>query len=970
MSRPTDADEFERLEQGFHELRDLDPVARDAQLKDLAVKSPELARKLAGMLRADENSALVDKDPMPSHIVGAGDFREQDEIGGYVLEELIGSGGMGTVWRARQESPKRTVALKLLRAGLPPAAAQRRFVQEADIMGSLQHPGIAKIHETGIQAGANGEFPFFVMELIDGVPLDAHARQHDLSQSSRISLFTAICDAVDHAHRKGVIHRDLKPANILVTATGQPKILDFGVARVTDSDIAATTILTDVGQLMGTIAYMSPEQTLGRPDVIDQRTDVYALGVILFELLVGRRPLEFSGLSPLKAIRIINDEEPPRLSAFDTAYAGDLEIITAKALEKEKGRRYTDAASLAADLRRHQNHQPILARPTSAAYRIGKFARRNRIVVGSTIAVILALLVGLVAATQGMRRAENSESETADALRNAEESARQSRQSLARYQGIVGFLDETLAAMNPMAAGRQYATLESFVDEVAKGLETRFPGDEESRTVLQTTLGRAYSGIENYQEARRHLSIVLDAHRKQYGSDHIMVAETLVHLARNDASARRLVDARQWIVEAIEIHEDNPGASARGARQAAHTLFGFIEFLGSRYDAARARLEKARSIGETTDWRNDWIAAKIDIVEGNYVRGIAGMEQAAAVSAKTLGEDHPTVAEITMELAECELNAGQVRTAESSARRALDLVASRFGSEFALCFRNHFVLGRVLMVMGRLKDAEKYLRALSARQDELATPETYRSSTLTTLGSVLLMRGKLSESGPILTRAIKSLRASYPEGNYILANALLLGSRQMMAERQPTQALELARESHAMGLSHPFADIDLTTGSNLARLLRSMNEVDEAISIMNEVCRRSSDRHGPAHEDSVPHRVLLGSFLFDDGRMEEAVKELDFIGDMAEPKDPGSRFIQSMGQRSLGSALFKLGEFELAEPHLLAAFEGAAKLGPRGKWIFSEVGRRLIEIYDDSEDAARETEIRRRLANAAGAQPK
>ncbi len=306
---------------------------------------------------------------------------------------LLGEGGMGTVYEAEQDSPRRPVALKVVRPGLASPALLKRFTHEAQILGRLHHPGIAQVYEAGL---ADDGQPFFAMEFIRGLPLDEYANRHGLDLAARVGLVARVCDAVQHAHDQGVIHRDLKPANILVEETGQPKVLDFGVARATDADLLTAAGLTRTGQLLGTPNYMSPEQVTADPAAIDHRADVYALGVILFELAAHRLPYRLEDRPLAEAARLILEQDPPRLGSIDPELRGDVETIVAKALEKDPARRYPSAADLAADLRRWLAHEPILARPPSALYHLRKFARRHTGLVGGVVATGVALVLGLV----------------------------------------------------------------------------------------------------------------------------------------------------------------------------------------------------------------------------------------------------------------------------------------------------------------------------------------------------------------------------------------------------------------------------------------------------------------------------------------------------------------------------------------------------------------------------------------------
>ncbi|MFQ5806601.1 MAG: protein kinase [Phycisphaerae bacterium] len=377
-------------------------------------------------------------------------------IGRYELVRRIGEGGMGVVYEARQKDLQRTVALKVIRSGLPSRNMLRRFQHEAEVLAQLHHPGIAHIYEAataevGTEKGVKVRQPFFAMEFIEGERLNDYASHHNLGTRERLDLVARICDAVQHAHQKGVIHRDLKPGNVLVDETGQPKILDFGVARATDADMQAVTTQTDTGQLIGTVPYMSPEQVTGDSAQLDTRSDVYSLGVMLYELLSGRLPHDVGSRSIPEAARRIREEEPARLASINKTFRGEIETIVVKALEKDKTRRYQSASDLAGDIRRYLRGEPIEAKRDSALYVLGKNLRRHRVIVtATTVVLVLLAAFGVLSSIQAERNRELAAAERAARLEavasknRADREAEKLRRSL--YFSRIGFAQAAYSA--------------------------------------------------------------------------------------------------------------------------------------------------------------------------------------------------------------------------------------------------------------------------------------------------------------------------------------------------------------------------------------------------------------------------------------------------------------------------------------------------------------------------------------------
>jgi len=328
-------------------------------------------------------------------------------LGDVTIVRLIDEGGMGRVYEGLQGMPCRTVAVKVVRSGVFSPTAAKRFQHEAQILGRLTHPGICRIYSVGMERLPAGEVPYFVMEYIeDALTITGYATQRSLSIRDRVTLFCEACRAVAHGHQKGIIHRDLKPGNILVDSAGRPKIIDFGVARNTDGDTALTTMHTDIGQLVGTLSYMAPEQFDGVADDLDVRADVYALGVVLYQLLAGSLPYDIAKRPVYEVARVVKEVDPRPLSLVNASLRGDLDTIVAKCLQKESDKRYSSAAELEADLGRYLRGEPISASPPRLLDAVGRLARRHRAAALAAAGVLASLVLAVVGIAVFAVRAE------------------------------------------------------------------------------------------------------------------------------------------------------------------------------------------------------------------------------------------------------------------------------------------------------------------------------------------------------------------------------------------------------------------------------------------------------------------------------------------------------------------------------------------------------------------------------------
>src|SRR4051812_36651174 len=536
----------------FQAARGIDsPEARAEFVRNACGGDQAVLERVMKLLRAFSQGGSFLESRLPGIDVTIGQpisERPGTIIGPYKLLQQIGEGGMGVVFMAEQMEPiQRTVAFKIIKPGMDTRQVIARFEAERQAVAMMDHPNIAKVLDTGTTDSGR---PYFVMELVKGVPITKYCDDKQLPLRARLELFVQVCQAVQHAHQKGIIHRDIKPNNVLVAEYDDhaiPKVIDFGVAKAIAQKLTERTMFTEFGQVLGTMEYMSPEQSKFNQLDIDTRSDIYSLGVLLYELLAGSTPVEGKRLKNAafdEMLRIIREEEPPTPSMRLTGSAtlpsiaanrqidparlskdvrGELDWIVMKALEKDRNRRYEPAAGFAADIDRHLQDEPVEAGAPSAIYRFRKFARRNKAALVSSAVVAAALFLGLVGTTWEAIRATHAE--------------RIAKSEAAISQAVNGFLDrDLLGQAHPYVPYDRYKEprgelkLATVLDRAAENLDGRFPDQPLVEAALRETIGSTYNLLGHADRSIPHLKRAAELRRIHLGEEHPMTLESMAEL--------------------------------------------------------------------------------------------------------------------------------------------------------------------------------------------------------------------------------------------------------------------------------------------------------------------------------------------------------------------------------------------------------------------------------------------------------
>ncbi len=860
-----------RLFEVFDAVVDLAPQAREAELERRCGDDEELKREVRALLASDADP-VTDFDrsavqPRPTQM--------PTEIGEYEVLSLLGSGGMGVVYEAMQRSPHRKVALKLVRSSLVTDAHVRRFEAEAEVLGWLNHPGIATVYEAGTARVDGILHPYLAMELVVGFPLDRYASRSGLGIDERIALVAQVADAVHHAHQKGVIHRDLKPGNILVDGSGQPKVLDFGIARVTDADLTASRQTTP-GEILGTLPYMSPEQVQGDPSALDTRADVYALGVVLYELLAGRKPFDLSSRSVAEAARILVEEEPPPLGRLDERLSGDVEILVAKALEKEKDRRYASAAAFAEDLRRYLASEPIRARPASAAYQIQKFARRNRLLVGGVASTLLALLLGLVGtwtfavrasdqadvAWEAEQDAREAERAALDASREASAAAAEARRQADLATAVNAFLNEDLleavAPSSEIGRGKD-VRMREVLDVAAERIEAaaepdgRFADKPLVEAQIRWTLGDTYWRLGVLPEAAHHLKRARALLTEAHGAENERTLRVTGELARVRAEQRDDVeDVERLLRETIATSERVVGPAHVDTLQLRRTLGALLTFQ-TRFAEATELQEESLRMSDEALGPDDPTSITLRAVLGltyifqlRYEEAETVLLEGIESGTRVLGPEHPDVLVLRAHHAAAVLHFNRHDEAAQLYEEILEALHRVLGPEHPNTLAARLNYGVTKYVQGRLEEGEEIVRDVLERQQRVIGP--HHSSTIRAmnlLGQLRAQRGDPVEAAEILTEAIEAL-AENPAPEPVLSSSM----RTSLLRNRIDLEQWAAAESTVPGLELALADLDASD-------LRSIALVERYVGLLNELAWGVMHQAEGDAEDNLERAILL-----------------------------------------------------------------------------------------------------------------
>ncbi|MEM6468101.1 MAG: serine/threonine-protein kinase [Planctomycetota bacterium] len=909
-----------RMLEIFDEVCDLQEPDLTREVERRCNGDAQLATRVRQMIACDQDDVL----PISTGVLGAGaemlamdvaSSGTPDRIGSYEVIRELGRGGMGIVYEAKQENPQRHVAIKVIKEGFNTDETLRRFKREAEALGRLQHPGVAHVYEAGVDRSGRCLRPFYAMELIEGLPLDQHAEQQGLDLAERLELIARVCDAVQHAHHKGILHRDLKCANVLVATAsderadtslslsstttidriGQPKVLDFGIARLTDAADPATRE-TYAGQILGSLQTMSPEQLEGNIEATDTRSDVYAVGVIMYRLLAGRDPYDLRRKSIPEAIRLIRESEPASLGSIDSHLYGDLSVIAAKAMAPEVGHRYESAAALAEDLRRVFRDEPILARPASGWYRASKFVRRNKAPVFGVVATFVALLAGLITSSVLLVRADEARVEALKAQYEAElagERARevasiQSRMILGlEYRAVGDVLIEQLNEQWANDAGIEVPKTvlrnvarelfaESFARNADRTLDEMEVNDPLVEVDLRGSIAELFARLQLAEEALVHFRRWADLTAEIYGVDSIENFEAQSRVAAALNAATRKDDAIEALESVITSASRVLGERHTFVCDTQYELAMLLANTGRHSEAERLQSSVAEKRGEEEPADTMGIAFKksdeafFHLSHQEFDEAIRLYEDALEI-VLTTDEDWARghVHWAKFQLGAAFASAGRLDDAIIWMKEALEAGRAEQGDLHESPILTRKLIGQFYMCLDQAALAEPYLRGSTEDALRIFAETDHNVVSAQVLHSWALYElGAYEEGLQIAQRCARSTESGEGSAQEIHANAHYWRSRHMDAlgdEDGARSAFEVAvtgrKDSPADSPFHPFTP---PFGLWAAGTLAAQGRQNAAIQMARFDYERLVQACGNDHPLTQHAAALLHSF---DGEM-------------------------------------------------------------------------------------------------------